>query len=805
MKKLITLSLFLIFSAFINSFAEGIVFTPERMITDFNGVVYNGINMLSYGNYGIITFSKDRGEHWDQLNIGDKYNIKKLRTLEKNFYGVTEYSIIKSVNDGIKWKNQEITDKPDIISLAVTDNTIYILTKNSVLKSDLDLKVDAQPLIEFDSSQKYIEIEEHGGSIYLLNDIDIKDSLNQKLILKYNIDNKTIEKIYLNEVKQFKSDIVHISNLKLNGNNIYYSNEIIHTEIPGMSNSNYLMKSSDGGKSWLKYYFGNCLAFLFDIGKIYHLDYINTQITLSELNDSPEPGSMAIETMITDTSSIPEREQSLSFNYLKEVIKLSKDTLIAVGRNKIISTSYDGGKKWILKSNYTDARSFLYFDISYYSINKPPVFINSDYIFNYNRYKTSNGGITWMPPFNSDTIDIKNYESDFYFYDKDGSGISTKNGSDSLYALLTNDFGETYFKNKFKIPALQTGGGGRQNPGIKVNDRLLFMNNVSTGNFSYLYVFDKDYQLINTAKIDSALIRNLVKDKKSNLYTFSISAPNGWADGKSWYYQLLRSKDYGDSWERILPNLPFESRIVDNKYYLSPIKNVFAYKNYIIMPNIYAEPTRLYLFDTETELLDSIEVPFFLSRSDEAIFSFKGDFYAISDNNTIYSTKNFGTKNAIWDSVHISKYLYDWKDYKPGSKIAGRDMIYSVWTDETQIYLVTVKSANGYMAGQFVNYFNSNLVRLFKQEPSSVDKNINIIEKMINIFPNPATDYIVIQPSEGWEPSEGSEIQIFNTLGEIVLTVEQASPSVQRIDISNLVPGIYFIKIGNRVEKFVKM
>ena len=73
------------------------------------------------------------------------------------------------------------------------------------------------------------------------------------------------------------------------------------------------------------------------------------------------------------------------------------------------------------------------------------------------------------------------------------------------------------------------------------------------------------------------------------------------------------------------------------------------------------------------------------------------------------------------------------------------------------------------------------------------------------IYPNPTNDYLEILPSEGWQPSEGSDILIFNILGEKVLTVEQTSPSVQRIDISNLSPGIYFIKIGKKVEKFVKM
>jgi hypothetical protein len=82
------------------------------------------------------------------------------------------------------------------------------------------------------------------------------------------------------------------------------------------------------------------------------------------------------------------------------------------------------------------------------------------------------------------------------------------------------------------------------------------------------------------------------------------------------------------------------------------------------------------------------------------------------------------------------------------------------------------------------------------------------IQNNISIYPNPAGDYIEINLERyatlGKCGISGS-IQIFNTLGEIVLSVEQTSPSVHRIDISFLTPGIYFIKIGNRVEKFVKM
>jgi hypothetical protein len=77
----------------------------------------------------------------------------------------------------------------------------------------------------------------------------------------------------------------------------------------------------------------------------------------------------------------------------------------------------------------------------------------------------------------------------------------------------------------------------------------------------------------------------------------------------------------------------------------------------------------------------------------------------------------------------------------------------------------------------------------------------------IKIIPNPAGDFITItlKPSEGFELSEGSEIQIYNTLGEKVMTVEQTFLSVQQINISALPKGIYFVKVGGETAKFVKM
>ncbi|MEI6090072.1 MAG: T9SS type A sorting domain-containing protein [bacterium] len=87
---------------------------------------------------------------------------------------------------------------------------------------------------------------------------------------------------------------------------------------------------------------------------------------------------------------------------------------------------------------------------------------------------------------------------------------------------------------------------------------------------------------------------------------------------------------------------------------------------------------------------------------------------------------------------------------------------------------------------------------------SAVDGN-NISEIAV-IYPNPASDYIEIsKPSQGFEPSGVTNIQIFNFLGELVMEVEKIPSFVQRIDVSDLSAGVYFIQFDSQRIKFIKL
>jgi hypothetical protein len=98
------------------------------------------------------------------------------------------------------------------------------------------------------------------------------------------------------------------------------------------------------------------------------------------------------------------------------------------------------------------------------------------------------------------------------------------------------------------------------------------------------------------------------------------------------------------------------------------------------------------------------------------------------------------------------------------------------------------------------------LILVYKSPNSVYDNALDNIGHLM-IFPNPAYDYVEInKPSEGLKASEGFPIKIYNLLGECVLTVEtRHALSLQRIDVSGLAAGVYFVRCGEWTGKFVKM
>jgi hypothetical protein len=85
----------------------------------------------------------------------------------------------------------------------------------------------------------------------------------------------------------------------------------------------------------------------------------------------------------------------------------------------------------------------------------------------------------------------------------------------------------------------------------------------------------------------------------------------------------------------------------------------------------------------------------------------------------------------------------------------------------------------------------------------------NQLNNSIQISPNPASDYIEIMLGVGSEPAPTEDVEIFNILGmEITTPSLSDTPPYQggekvRVDISHLLSGVYFVRVGDVVRKFM--
>lgn len=81
-------------------------------------------------------------------------------------------------------------------------------------------------------------------------------------------------------------------------------------------------------------------------------------------------------------------------------------------------------------------------------------------------------------------------------------------------------------------------------------------------------------------------------------------------------------------------------------------------------------------------------------------------------------------------------------------------------------------------------------------------KGFSLIDSF-SIYPNPTDDYLTIKTSSN---SQSIDCKIFSLIGEYYeLPINLISNGVFRVDVSSLAPGVYFVKISDKVEKFIKM
>lgn len=154
-----------------------------------------------------------------------------------------------------------------------------------------------------------------------------------------------------------------------------------------------------------------------------------------------------------------------------------------------------------------------------------------------------------------------------------------------------------------------------------------------------------------------------------------------------------------------------------------------------------------------------------------------------------------GESTVLFVKSNETNFEYQWfKDNQPIEN-ANKDTLYlnNCLSKDGGAYYCEVKNICGMKKS--TNFF----IDVLKGSSASD------ITQTYLIHPNPASEYINIDLS--FLRMQETEIQIFNVFGECVLTVEaQNFESLQRIYVSHLPAGMYFVRIGDeRPLKFVKM
>jgi photosystem II stability/assembly factor-like uncharacterized protein len=164
------------------------------------------------------------------------------------------------------------------------------------------------------------------------------------------------------------------------------------------------------------------------------------------------------------------------------------------------------------------------------------------------------------------------------------------------------------------------------------------------------------------------------------------------------------------------------------------------------------------------------------------------DYSQIFDSLGNYIKVDYDYSNEIWQVYRSSDKGNNWENISTG-------------INHYQLKLFVI-SPDGYY---FIVPESGGLYR-------SRDKFVSVEEKPkpsedIAITPNPASDYIeisVINPMLK-HGVEYSDIKILNVYGQTVLSVGVQILEPLRIDVSALPPGMYFVRIDDKVSKFVKL
>ncbi len=181
------------------------------------------------------------------------------------------------------------------------------------------------------------------------------------------------------------------------------------------------------------------------------------------------------------------------------------------------------------------------------------------------------------------------------------------------------------------------------------------------------------------------------------------------------------------------------------------------------------------------------------------------------DLNTLhyFTVDDIDTKNQeIYDAFQQVKQTYGnikfWFHFDKNISIYDAWVVYFNGNDSgfergESVYIESENFINTVEFIEFINNLLPNVECKYRTEfylPLTVKESET--QNQFLIYPNPVSDFLMIS---GLDESQVQSISIFNTFGQKLYEGDLKA----QIDVSSLTPGVYFIKIGSKLEKFVKM
>ncbi len=345
--------------------AENPPFELQRLSTDYNGIVANGNLLIVYGNNGVITYSNDLGESWKQFSLGEFNHIKKMLFIDGQFYALAPNSIFIGTSDCKIWTEKRFSNESQFLDFTFIENHFYITTRNKIYKIDKELATQLEIFLEFDEYTALSEIVSLSSFLFVIE--------SDYYIFKIDIETKQIDTI---DVHPQHGSFTNrdLTNIKVINSNLYVLLKYSRTSQPEFAFENVrhkLIVSIDLGKSW-ELVTDNIRVtkeYLIDEGKVYFLaptiiDFTGKEkswnIGYYQINTNNE--LMEINNADTIDKWIPFIRGSGNLNTfgVAKLNKINDNLLFAVGPNKTIIKSQNGGLNWDLVSYFKPLVRYLF-------------------------------------------------------------------------------------------------------------------------------------------------------------------------------------------------------------------------------------------------------------------------------------------------------------------------------------------------------------------------------------------------------------------------------------------------------------